>query len=271
MNRISHYCGWIITILMAVGPRPAVAQLLSPGELAEVHVDLEGIRSCTECHELRQRGISEGLCLSCHEPLAIRIESGTGYHGRLEDSACGECHKEHLGREFDVRRLDESSFDHIETGYSLRGGHADTECRSCHAAEKIEDTGVAVFKAEHGGLERTFLGLPETCVSCHQDDSEHGDQFSDQMCSECHDEVRWEEATVFDHRNAAYQLGGRHIEVECAGCHQSAGGVTRYRPLVFEDCTSCHEDVHEGSWSGAPVTLVMRRWPRQAIGIFPSR
>ena len=40
-----------IAVLSALGPGGATAQVLSPGQLAEPHAELEGVRHCTGCHE----------------------------------------------------------------------------------------------------------------------------------------------------------------------------------------------------------------------------
>ncbi len=243
-------------LLLVLSPAYAPAQVLSPGKLSEAHAHLEGLGNCTQCHQLRTRGIDRDRCLSCHEPLAARIREGEGYHGALVETDCGGCHKEHLGKNFRVMHFDAESFDHDSTGYTLRGHHEDAECRACHTRELIVSREVLDFKGAGGALDQTFLGLGTECATCHDEDDPHGNQFGDQRCSGCHNEEGWEGAAEFDHARAAYPLEGRHREVECGDCHTGRGAnregeTLLYRPVEASDCRSCHEDPHRGRLSGS--------------------
>ena len=126
----------------AVAPVPAGAQLISPGKLSAAHAELEGLRNCTQCHRLRQKGVDRELCLACHTPLADRIRRDAGFHATLEERDCATCHKDHFGREFDILRLDTLAFDHELTGYGLTGLHRDADCRACHTPSLVEDAAV---------------------------------------------------------------------------------------------------------------------------------
>lgn len=236
----------LLCVVVAISSGEASGQLISPGRLSTVHADLEGIRQCTTCHEFRQRGVSGDRCLECHLPLAEQIEAEAGYHGQIETADCAECHKEHFGREFDVRRLDEESFSHDSTGFALLGGHGDEDCRACHSPDLIAEPGVMQFKADHGALSRTFLGLPTMCSTCHVSEDPHDGQFSERGCADCHDEETWEAAPAFDHEETRYPLEGAHRNADCNSCHQE-GPSGRYRPTEFASCLSCHEDPHEQS------------------------
>ncbi len=245
-----------VVLACAARPEPGSAQLISPGKLSAAHGEIEGIRNCTRCHELRKAGISEALCLKCHAPLAGRIEAGTGFHGSLPNRACATCHKEHLGADFDLVRLDTARFDHALTGYALEGRHAEAGCRSCHTPDHVADPRVRAVKAEQGALDRTFLGLPSECSSCHESDSPHGTQFERRACTDCHDTGGWKGAKGFDHDRAAFRLTGRHRDVACADCHETTqrqrGGApsVRYEGVRAARCTDCHEDQHHGAMAG---------------------
>ena len=115
----------LVVIALSAPASPAFAQLISPGKLSAPHAQMEGIAHCTDCHQLRERGIVDAKCLACHTPLARLMQEGTGYHTRLRDRNCAECHKEHFGEQFRIVRLDTVKFDHRETGYTLEGRHAD--------------------------------------------------------------------------------------------------------------------------------------------------
>lgn len=240
---------------LTLAPMGAGAQLISPGKLSSAHAQLEGIRNCTRCHELRKQGISEGLCLGCHEALSRRIGAGKGFHGALPDQACGACHKEHFGADFALVRLDTLSFDHERTGYALAGGHADASCRSCHTPEHIMDPAVRDELTERGGLERTFLGLGTLCARCHETDSPHDAQFGNRSCASCHDTGGWKEAPLFDHAKAAFPLTGRHRAVTCDQCHEASPrpgkpDFVRYAGVPGGQCNDCHEDQHKGAMPG---------------------
>jgi hypothetical protein len=235
--------------LLAASAPAAQGQLLSPGPLSSVHSELEGIRNCTSCHQLGQRGISPERCLNCHEELQTRIAANRGYHATVTPNACADCHQDHLGAAFDTRRFDESTFDHGDAGYALRLSHAETECRDCHQASLIADPRLVSLMTERGALARTFLGLSTTCARCHVSDSPHGNQFGNQGCEDCHNEGEWETPPNFDHDGTSFPLEGRHADVTCSECHGEADQAV-YRPLAHAICTDCHTDPHTGAMGG---------------------
>lgn len=247
-SRLVTWAVVALGLLLAVPP-PAQGQLLSPGRLAQAHTELEGLRNCTSCHQLGQRGISSERCLDCHEELSTRIAADRGYHASVPQDACADCHQDHLGAEFDLRRFDESSFDHLEAGYTLELSHASIDCRDCHQPSHIRDPAVVARMTGPSALARTFLGLPTDCVGCHQDESPHGDQFGARGCADCHDEGVWETPPNFEHAGTAFPLEGLHVEVDCVGCH-GTGSEAVYRPLEFGSCNDCHDDPHAGVMSG---------------------
>ncbi len=248
--------------LLLLGPaaRPVQGQLISPGELSEAHSELEGIRSCTSCHQLRSKGIEAGLCLDCHVPLRSRIESGEGYHVATDATAdCARCHKEHFGRDFALVRWEPSEFDHAEIGWAPEGAHEVLDCRECHRSSLVQSGEVRTFKGRYGALSSTYLGLDTECLACHADDDPHGEQFAGQTCDSCHGQDGWENPAGFDHDGTRYRLTGLHTRVECAGCHpprdermsaaeRAAVPVSelRFTGLAFRQCSSCHRDEHDG-------------------------
>jgi hypothetical protein len=248
-----------VLLLLLAGPlvRSAAAQLISPGKLSETHAELEGIRSCTSCHELRARGIEAGLCLDCHVPLRGRIEAGEGYHLATDASdGCARCHKEHFGREFALVRWEPSEFEHSEVGWEPEGAHTSLDCRECHTSALVRSPEVRTFKGRYGALSRTYLGLQTECVACHQRDDPHDDQFSGRTCDTCHGQEGWDDPVGFDHDQTRYRLTGLHARVECAECHppqtEAASGPEartadlRFTDLSFGQCSSCHIDEHDG-------------------------
>jgi len=180
----------LVLALLALSS-PARGQLISPGKLSSAHEELEGVRACTNCHELRKTGVSNAKCLSCHDALAARITAGRGYHAKLAQPSCAECHAEHFGREFKLVRLDPDTFDHARTGYTLETGHARVECRTCHQADRIEAVDVRSWTRTHGNAESTYLGLANSCTACHGADDPHKGQFAKRACTICHNAVAW--------------------------------------------------------------------------------
>jgi hypothetical protein len=237
--------------LSVLSPAGAAAQVVSPGRLTDAHAHLEGIRSCAECHELGRRGADRDRCLACHEPLARRIAGGGGYHARLREDDCAACHREHLGRDAPLVRLDTAAFLHEQAGYELRGAHAPLDCASCHRPELVRAADVRAYRDTPEFLARTFLGLPTACAGCHRGESPHGAQFEARACTDCHGEERWDGAERFDHALAAFRLTGRHRDVACAECHPANDlAEARYEAVDHASCAACHADPHRGAMAG---------------------
>jgi len=225
-------------VAIAAVAAPARAQLLSPGPLTRAHASLEGVRNCTSCHRVGQRGIDPAKCLSCHTPIRTRIAARRGLHARLSRD-CGSCHRDHFGRDFDPIRFDTRNFDHSRTGFELVGRHTRVQCRSCHRPDFISDAAVRRFVAPAGHLDDTFLGLGRACQACHSTDSPHGNAFRGQDCATCHSAEGWGRARAdFDHSATGFPLAGAHARLDCASCH----GETRRFTGLSSTCRSCHRD-----------------------------
>ncbi|HEX6133481.1 MAG TPA: hypothetical protein VFZ24_05945 [Longimicrobiales bacterium] len=262
----------VVAAVLSGGGAPARAQVLSPGRLSAVHEQLEGIRQCTSCHQLGQRGAGTDRCLACHESLGERVKASLGYHATVRDQSCGSCHAEHYGRDFALIRLDTTAFDHASTGYTLRSAHAEVSCRSCHRADFVRSPALRAEKKTAAALERTFLGLATTCRSCHEPDDSHGRQFGAQDCASCHAETRWTEADGFDHSAVSFRLTGAHRRVECSACHATKQRVTQYRGVAHQSCTSCHTDPHRGAQGATCSTChTTSGWRDFGSGFDPSR
>lgn len=229
---------WIAIALLALAARGSHAQLISPGKLASVHADLEGIRNCTQCHELGQRGIEPQKCLSCHEPLARRIRADRGLHAKVVRD-CASCHGDHQGRGADIARFDERRFRHNDlTDFPLTGQHVGVSCRTCHTPEAITDP--FVRRRKRGRLNQTFLGLPGDCASCHSDQNPHTSQISTD-CASCHTAADWNRARPFRHASTGFSLVGAHASAQCTSCHGAEGrGAQRFEGLA-QTCTGCHQ------------------------------
>jgi hypothetical protein len=246
----------IVALLVSV-PNASRAQLISPGKLSSEHAELEGIRSCTSCHDLGHKGASSTKCLSCHKPIASRVARKEGFHSSMTGQDCATCHKEHFGRDFQLVRFDTTTFDHAHAGFQLDGAHARVNCGDCHTASRIKAADVQAWTREHASAATTMLGLATTCASCHSSDDPHGGQFR-QTCESCHSARDWKRPDRFDHSSSGYRLTGGHRTASCDGCHPSvrANGTSRarYKGTAASNCAGCHDDAHAGRMGGGCST-----------------
>lgn len=87
------------------------------------------------------------------------------------------------------------------------------------------------------------------CSACHED---YHQKTLGENCSSCHNSESFKPAIKFDHSSAAFKLTGAHQKVECSGCHkiQNKNGkeFQTFKGIPFQNCNSCHKDVHNGSF-----------------------
>ncbi len=237
--------GFIFMLIMFSWGTRSIAQL-SPGPLHQSHAHLEGLTNCTTCHDRERKELSIN-CLKCHQLIKHSIENKTGYHGLNSLEDCSDCHVEHQGREFNLIYWEDGKehFDHRQTGYLLEGTHSRIACNLCHNKAFISDS--LVLLSENLNPDGTYLGLSQTCLSCHSD--EHRGQLGSD-CLRCHTFEKWDAVTYPDHNNFRFQLTGRHRDVDCGKCHYEKGSEQDrfrvYKPLDFKKCTDCHRDYHDG-------------------------
>ncbi len=144
-----------------------------------------------------------------------------------------------------------------------------------HASEpELRDVGNC--SACHGGF---LQSMTDACLACHEpmeiqiDDSTgfHGQLEQDlaNQCASCHSEHHGPDFAVvsdrsfvlagfssrneYDHRGLGYELEGVHLQLACGECHEHAEarvvplGASRFLGLT-QDCTTCHEDEHDGEY-----------------------
>lgn len=245
MNRLFTISLTALVVVLIVGVTPARGQVVSPGKLADPHAHLEGSQNCEECHANRGR-VEPSRCLACHDALNDRIKQGKGYHATRGDSRCGKCHQDHRGRDFDIVRwpTTATTFNHDLARYRLRDSHAKVKCRDCH--KPGFQTASKVKRWPTARRQRTYLGLEQTCTSCHED--EHEGRLG-KTCIKCHDETAFKGAARFDHDKSKFPLKGAHQQVACDDCHKQPGRTPEvlYVGLEFKTCGSCHDDPHKGA------------------------
>ncbi len=227
----------IAAVLILSGMGTARAQVLSPGRLTDDHAEIDGDDHCGRCHS-SGRKVDQNKCFVCHDDLGARVARGAGLHGRqFAGQECSKCHTEHLGRNARLIRWpggDMKKLDHTQTGWPLRGAHAQRTCTDCH--DRTNERGA-----------KTFLGLSTDCASCHEDP--HDGRFG-KTCQGCHEESSWKRVDLqkFDHSRTRFALTGKHRQADCKGCH---GEPAKFRGLKFGACADCHADPHEGRFAKA--------------------
>lgn len=228
----------------------------SPGPLGAVHEqvpELRGTRHCAACHGSAQQTMSEA-CLECHGAIADQLAAASGLHGRLDVSLkdrCERCHSEHHGPAFmltNVRSFrlagiaDPKNYRHEGLDFRLTGKHLQLGCPACHAHAEA----AVLAKGQH-----RFIGLEQTCVTCH-DDVHHGNYGLD--CERCHGQAKpFPVVAAFQH-TPQFELVGAHGGLACRQCHSDQSPPTVLtlmsridlgEPLAVRRCGDCHASPHQ--------------------------
>ncbi|MGE3165240.1 MAG: cytochrome c3 family protein [Planctomycetota bacterium] len=254
MIRAAHLPFWVGSTLIL-----GVASLLtltepSPAPLAEGHARIDGISTlggCVRCHS--KEGLSAG-CLDCHREIQSQLTDRTGFHSFItqrEGKPCEGCHSEHFGLEFEVggpsawlqTESEANTFDHPHIDDFLDGAHRRLTCQECHAAQFARPIQAA---GATGPRTRSYLGLDQECVTCHED-PHAGGRVTD--CEACHDQQTFRPARGFDH-DLHFPLGCAHQTVPCASCHRVLAGSGQspasvpFLEVTGKTCEECHPTPH---------------------------
>lgn len=227
----------ILGVGLAIGVYLTGGRAFSPGELSALNHSGEPIADvmshadiaddCGQCHAPFQ-GVQATLCQACHQNIAVERE-GDGLHGRLPDVAqCGNCHLEHLGKEYDLKTAAVADFDHSLTSFSLthhdvRSISAVLVCADCH----IDESSYAMQNS--------------TCAGCHRERdadfmAQHDEAYG-VSCLTCHDGLdSMSDFTMAQHAEL-FALTGAHETAGCESCH--AGGEFEGTP---QECLACHAE-----------------------------
>ena len=141
----------------------------------------------------------------------------TSPHGAIK-IPCTDCHTTESWKEL----LTPMKFNHLTTGFSLLGEHANVSCISCHA-------------------KKIFTNAPTNCFDCHQLDFKNALSPNHTIgrlshdCLTCHTMSGWK-PSVFQHSKTNFQLLGAHLSVDCISCHTN----DRFIGLPKE-CIGCHQ------------------------------
>ncbi len=180
-------------------------------ELTGKHVDV----ACGRCHPREKYKGVPTACVDCHQIDDQHL-------GNL-GSNCASCHTPESFK--DSKRYDHGK----ETKFPLTGRHDDIKCESCHVEPAAD------------------VKLSSSCNDCHQVVDVHRGLLGSK-CDDCHSSQKWE-TTTFDHKEGTrFELRGRHLEVDCKGCHRK----TPSREDRIATCRSCHggDDVHHDQLDG---------------------
>ncbi len=227
----------------------------APGPVATVHgqlAELNGGQSCRQCHGGLFSSMTES-CLTCHAPIKAQLENGNGVHGRLgtqRASQCAMCHSEHHGGDFPLVNSvsfaqagvgDPNTFDHGLIGFDMHGRHAELACAQCHLLANA-----AVLPPG----ERRFLGLQQTCTTCHHDPHQDRMQLA---CAACHGQDSFRQLIAPEHDKVLPLVGG-HQGVACATCHGSDTAhsldlVGSRQQTQARTCVDCHTSPHRPAFT----------------------
>jgi len=207
----------IVSSFWIAGPACAdnVESVLMPGQVIQGHAKYEA--DCKNCHKRFDKKAQGGLCMDCHKEIAVDAVQKRGYHGRMVDRECRNCHTEHKGRNVNIAPLDERRFDHRQTDFPLKDAHAASKlkCTDCHSRGK------------------KYREAPTDCYACHRKDDKHKGSLG-KLCGDCHKETKWKE-TRFDHSKTRFPLSGKHRDVPCKECHSDPA----YKGAPLQ-CVACH-------------------------------
>lgn len=254
--------GTALTTLAMIAQPPVLAlpgKMISPGALAKAHSSFDTTDNCIKCHDKGAHAVTNARCVQsgCHaSDIGEHQAKKLHFHGSktVLSRTCGECHYDHLDLTFDMindknpkavingqtvpaspwgvamQKADGSkkNWDHDLTGYKLIGGHK-IDCDKCH---KPDDK-------RPNSQTRTFLGLSQQCLACHENyhNFPKGDKFED--CLLCHTFITWKKFNLkgFDHDKTQFPLRGAHDRVQCDKCHAKK---QPFAPLPHDTCETCH-------------------------------
>jgi hypothetical protein len=171
---------------------------------------------CNDCHKATDKNfrikLKKGKCASCHDDP---------HQGELNNK-CTQCHND--------KSWQQTTFDHNDTQFLLKGKHENLACQSCH----VNDVSVEV-----GG----------ECLNCHLSKDKHLNTFGNK-CQSCHSETGWEN-TEYDHfKETQFRLVGKHQQLSCDSCHLTVDlPYQSARKKLGESCFDCHQkdDLHLGN------------------------
>lgn len=140
-------------------------------------------------------------------------------HGDDFNVDCAFCH---VSENWDM--MENASFNHDTTHFTLEGRHKQTDCRQCHKSLAFKNVG-------------------SDCISCHSDIHQN---TTNPDCSLCHTNQSWMKTDITAlHETSRFPLIGAHRTADCYACHPSAT-LMQFDVLGVE-CFSCHRNDYQGT------------------------
>ncbi len=217
------------------------------GTTAPNHVTGRFSTNCLECHSANLTSWHSGLINHDFFPLTGGHAIGCnqchtdGHYGKIS-AECNACHNKHYTAAQLPKHVDAgipvkcetchttvawkpSSFNHLATGYELKGTHKSiVQCSDCHKGN--------------------VTSAPQACIGCHQVQYDgapgHKQNNYPADCTKCHSQLNWL-ATSFDHSTTNFPLTGAHTKALCTSCHANGFIGT---PTA---CNSCHLPAYTSS------------------------
>ena len=239
-------------VLFSPGPLNAQAKARPLGGVS-THAQLAG--DCGACHPAPWSSqTAADKCVACHADIGSQIAAKTGLHGglvgKLSSPTCRGCHPEHNGPAGKLTVIDESTFPHDLTGYSLNGHQRTSKgvgfvCSDCHPTS-LSQFDVATCAACHTAINASFMSTHETtfgkdCLPCHPGNGlkfdhrifpmDHGSNEQKATCKTCHPT-----------NTSTYTCFGchRHTPTNLVAGHEG-------RTLAdLQNCIRCHPQGRQG-------------------------
>ena len=238
----------VILVIIGIGVFYG-GKMFSPGELnalpgaliGEVTSHAATAGKCSSCHAFFwQKTTMNDRCLACHTDVAEQLNDPKSLHGdqlnKQPGLDCRDCHPDHRGANASLIDLSMIDASHDNFGFALTAHQKQSDgteftCRTCHVS------GYTTFDQT-------------VCITCHQQMDAafmpaHLQVYS-KDCLACHDGIDTY-GSDFSHDTAPFKLTGKHVQVDCIGCHEQARDLTELKSTP-QDCYSCHakDDAHEG-------------------------
>ena len=211
------------------------------------HVTNKYSTDCLECHNQNSNSWHTGLINHDFFPLTGGHNVGCGLcHTTTPytkiSAECNACHNKHFTAAQTPKHVEAgipvkcetchnivawkpSTFNHISTGYELKGAHKIlVQCSLCHIGN--------------------VTSAPTTCLGCHQIKYDaapnHKAQGYPVDCATCHTQNNWLENS-FNHAATSFPLIGTHTTVLCSKCH-----IVGFKG-TSNVCSTCHLPVYTSS------------------------
>lgn len=236
--------------------------------------------SCKNCHTDPHDNKFGSDCSKCHVETSFRnVKSLAGFDhnqtgfplkGKHINTDCKSCHKTSITAQLKHNRCADCHSDYHK-GDFIKPDQPAPDCKDCHHEDGFDNSTFTIerhnelpFRLEgaheatpcfacHKKSDRWQFKIPmQACSDCHQDihandlDSRF---YPGKTCTKCHNVSSWAKIG-FDHNETSFKLTGKHLSVQCSGCHpkQQVSGTQVLFKIPDSTCQACHTDIHLGQF-----------------------